>query len=200
MMHVLLLSKQIKDGEPVSEYVKSLASYLNDEGLKVSIVSFDDGAYYSLSSDINVYRFPLQFEGSNIFNWSMMMNNELKGQVMDNIETDSIDVIHANDWTTVPAAVSLSKVLERPMFFTVHSTEQQRGFGAEHSEMISELEWQGVYEADKVLANNEDTKNSLIFDLDAPEDKMDVISPLREAWQSRVLKTYREHVKLKEEV
>lgn len=200
MKHVLLLSKQIKDGELVSEYVKSLASYLNDEGLKVSIVSFDDGAYYSLSSDINVYRFPLHFDGSNIFNWSMMMNNELKGQVMDNIDVESIDVIHANDWTTVPAAVSLSKYLERPMFFTVHSTEQQRGFGAEHSEMISELEWQGVYEADKVLANNEDTKNSLLFDLDAPEDKMSVISPLTEAWEPRILKTYREHFKLKEEV
>ena len=200
MKHVLLLSKQIKDGEPVSEYVKSLASYLNDEGLKVSIVSFDDGAYYSLSSDINVYRFPLHFDGSNIFNWSMMMNNELKGQVMDNIDAESIDVIHANDWTTVPAAVSLSKYLERPMFFTVHSTEQQRGFGTEHSEMISELEWQGIYEADRVFANNEDTKNSLLFDLDAPEDKMSVISPLTEAWESRILKTYREHVKLKEEV
>lgn len=200
MKHVLLLSKQIKDGEPVSEYVKSLASYLNDEGLKVSIVSFDDGSYYSLDPEINVYRFPLNFDGSNIFNWSMMMNNELKGQVMENIDSDSIDVIHANDWTTVPAAVSLSKYLERPMFFTVHSTEQQRGFGTEQSEVISELEWQGVYEAEKVFANNEDTKNSLLFDLDAPGEKMKVIRPLTEAWESRILKTYREHVKLKEEV
>ncbi|WP_414837629.1 glycosyltransferase family 4 protein [Candidatus Nanosalina sp. VS9-1] len=200
MDHVLLLSKQIKDDEPVSEYVKSLASYLNNEGLQVSIVSFDDGSYYSLDSDIEVYRFPLHFDGSNIFNWSMMMNNEIKGQVMENIDTASIDVIHAHDWTTVPAAISLSKVLERPMMLTFHSTEQQRGFGTEHSEMISELEWQGAYESVKVFANNEDTKNSLLFDLDVSEDKIEFVSPLTEAWQSRILKAYREHVKLKEEV
>lgn len=200
MKHVLILSKQIKDGEPVSEYVKSLASYLVEEGLEVSIVSFDDGSYFSLDDRINVYRFPLHFEGSNIFNWSMMMNNEIKGQVIDNIDTDSIDIIHANDWTTAPAGVSLSKHLERPLFFTVHSTEQERGFGTEQSQVISELEWQAVYESDKVFANNQDTRDSLVFDLDAPEDKIDVISPLEEGWESRVLKTYRELVKLKQEV
>jgi glycogen(starch) synthase len=129
-----------------------------------------------------------------------MMNNEIKGQVMENIDTESIDVIHANDWTTVPAAVSLSKVLERPMILTLHSTEQQRGFGAEHSEMISELEWQGAYEADEVFVNNEDSRNSLLFDLDVPEEKMDVVRPLKDGWESRILKTYREQVKVKQEV
>lgn len=200
MKHVLLLSKQIKDDEPVSEYVKSLASYLNDEGLQVSIVSFDDGSYYSLNSEIDVYRFPLHFDGSNIFNWSMMMNNEIKGQVMENIDAESIDIIHANDWTTVPAAISLSKVLERPMMLTFHSTEHQRGFGTEHSEMISELEWQGAYEADQVFVNNEDSRNSLLFDLDVPGEKMDIVGPLTEGWRSRILKTYREQVKVKQEV
>lgn len=200
MNHVLLLSKQIKDGEPVSEYVKSLASYLVDEGLEVSIVSFDDGSYFSLDDRIDFYRFPLHFEGSNIFNWSMMMNNEIKGQVIENIDVDSIDIIHANDWTTAPAGISLSKHLERPLFFTAHSTEQERGFGTEQSEVISELEWQAVYESDQVFANNEDTKNSLIFDLDSPEEKIDVISPLEEAWESRTLKMYRRHVKVEQKV
>ncbi len=200
MTHVLILSKQIKDGEPVSEYVKSLASHLNEKGFKVSIVSFDDGSYYSLDDEINVHRFPLHFNGSNIFNWSMMMNNELKGQVMENIDVESVDIIHANDWTTVPGAISLSKHLERPMVFTVHSTEHERGFGTENSEMISELEWKGVYDAETVIANNEGTYNSLIHDLDTPEKKIEVIRPLREGWESRVLKTYKEHVKLEKEV
>ena len=200
MKHVLLLSKQIKDDEPVSEYVKSLASYLVGEGFKVSIVSFDDGSYFSLDDKIDVYRFPLHFEGSNIFNWSMMMNNEIKGQVIENIDVESIDIIHANDWTTAPAGISLSKHLERPLFFTAHSTEHERGFGTEQSEVISELEWQAVYESDQVFANNEDTKNSLIFDLDAPDQKIDIISPLEEGWESRILKTYRKQVKVEQKV
>jgi len=200
MKHVLLLSKQIKEDEPVSEYVKSLASYLNKEGLKVSIVSFDDGSYFSLNDEIDVHRFPLHFEGSNIFNWSMMMNNEIKGQVMSEIDVDSIDVIHANDWTTAPAGISLSKHLERPLLITFHSTEHERGFGTDQSEAISEIEWQAVYEADKVFVNNDDTRNSLLFDLDVPEDKIELISPLKDRWQSRILKAYRNQLEIKQEV
>lgn len=200
MKHVLILSKQMKDGEPVSEYIKSLTSHLVSESWKVSVVSFDDDSYVSLNSEIDFYRFPLHFEGSNIFNWSMMMNNEIKGQVMEKLDTESIDAIHSNDWTTVPAGVSLSKHLETPLFLTLHSTEHERGFGTKQSEIISELEWQGIYESDKVFANNEDTKNSLLFDLDTPEEKIQVTRPLNDGWESRVLRTYRKHVKIDQKV
>ncbi|PSH02162.1 MAG: hypothetical protein BRC26_01955, partial [Nanohaloarchaea archaeon QH_8_44_6] len=105
-MNVVLISKQFSDGEAISEYVKTIAEYLVDEGLDVTVVSFDDGSYYSIDDRVDVLRAPLDFEGDNLYNWSMMMNNELKEQVMQNVG-DEVDVIHANDWTTVPGGVAL---------------------------------------------------------------------------------------------
>ncbi len=191
-MKILLLSKELRDGEAVSEYVKNLAEYLVSENHEVTIVSFDDGSYYSLDDRVEVHRFPLNFEGDNLYNWSMMMNNEMKGQVVKETDVGQFDIIHANDWTTVPGAVSLSKQYETSFVLTLHSTENERGFGSEESEVISELEWQGTYEADEILVNRDETRNSVLFDLDTPEDKLNMIDPLEEGWQHRILNTYKE--------
>ncbi|MFB6174932.1 MAG: glycosyltransferase [Candidatus Nanohalobium sp.] len=198
-MNVVLLSKQFSDGEAISEYIKSIAEHLTYSGHDVTIVSFDDGSYYSIDEGVDVLRAPLNFDGDNIYNWSMMMNNELKEQVMQNVGGE-VDVIHANDWTTVPGGVALSKNLERPLVLTLHSTENERGFEGEHAEMISELEWQGAYEADQILTTKEDTKNSVLFDLDAPGEKVDVIDPYSDRWPERVLKKYAELVKQEKKV
>lgn len=198
-MNIVLLSKQFSDGEAISEYIKTIAEHAAGEGHDVTVVSFDDGSYYSISEEVEVIRVPMNFEGDNIYNWSMMMNNELKGQVMDKIG-EEVDVIHANDWTTVPGGVSLAKKLEKPFFLTMHSTENERGFEGDHAEMISELEWQGAYEADQILATKEDTKNSVLFDLDAPDEKVEVIDPYSHGWPERVLKKYAEVVKQEKKV
>ncbi len=199
-MNVVLLSKQLKDGEAISEYTKNIAEKLVQEGHEATIISFDDGSYYSIDDRVDVVRFPLHFDGDNIYNWSMMMNNEMKGQVMGLLEEKDFDLIHANDWTTVPGAVAISKHLEKPMVITIHSTENERGFEGEQAEMISELEWQGAYESDQVLVTKEDTKNSVLFDLDAPEDKLEVIDPFSDGWRERILNKYRELLKHKKEV
>lgn len=198
-MNIVLISKQFSDGEAISEYIKTIAEYLVDQGHEVCVVSFDDGSYYSIDDRVDVLRAPLDFDGDNLYNWSMMMNNELKEQVMQNIGED-VDLIHANDWITVPGGVALSKKLERPLVLTFHSTENERGFEGEHAEIISELEWQGVYESDQILTTKEDTKNSVLFDLDAPDDKVDVVDPFSHGWPERVLNKYRELVKQEKKV
>jgi glycogen synthase len=198
-MKVVMLSKQFSDGEAISEYIKTIAEHLANEGHDVTVVSFDDGSYYSISEDVEVLRAPLNFDGDNIYNWSMMMNNELKEQVMQNVG-EEVDVIHANDWTTVPGGVALSKKLESPLLLTLHSTENERGFEGEHAEMISELEWQGAYEADQILTTKDDTKNSVLFDLDAPDEKVDVIDPYSDGWPERVLNKYAVLVKQQQKI
>jgi len=199
-MKVLLLSKNLSDGEAVSEYVKNLAEYLVSENNEVTIVSFDDESYYSIDDRVNVNRFPLNFEGDNLYNWSMMMNNEMKGQVVEETDVEEFDIIHAHDWTTVPGAVSLSKQFETAFVLTIHSTENERGFGSEESEVISELEWQGTFEADKVIVNRDETRNSVLFDLDAPEEKLEMIDPLKDGWQQIILNNYRNLLDNKEQV
>lgn len=197
-MKVVLLSKQLTDGEAISEYVKTLAEHLVDNGHEAAIVSFDDGSYYSVRDEVNVYRVPLNFDGSNIYNWSMMMNNELKREARRVLEDEQYDIIHANDWTTIPGGVAMKKHTEKPLITTIHSTENERGFQGDQAEMISELEWQGCYESDFILTTKEDTKNSALFDLDTPNDKIEVIDPYTQDWEKRVLKRYEELVKNKE--
>jgi hypothetical protein len=191
-MRIAFLVKNFADGDDVSEYVKSLAEYAAEKGHDPCVFSFDDRSHYSVSEDVEVERFRLHFDGDSLYTWAMMMNNEMKGKVMEKIEEESIDIIHANDWTTAPGGVTLSKHLEKPLFLSFHSTENQRGFQGEHSGLISELEWQGSFEADRVFANNDDVKNSLLFDLDLPDEKISVADPLHNGWQEKILNCYQE--------
>jgi hypothetical protein len=190
-MRIAFLVKNFADGDDLSEYVKSLAEYAADKGHDPFVVSFDDGSHYTVSDEVEVERFRLHFEGDSLYTWAMMMNNELKARVMDDLE-GKVDVIHANDWTTAPGGVTLSKHLEKPLFITFHSTENMRGFQGENSGLISEMEWQGSFEADLVFANNDDVKNSLLFDLDLPDEKVEVADPLHHGWQERILNAYGE--------
>jgi hypothetical protein len=191
-MKIAYLIKNFRDGDELSEYVKSLAEHAAAQGHEPCVISFDDGSDYTISENVDVQRFQLHFEGDSLYTWSMMMNNEMKGRVMKQMEGREIDIIHANDWTTAPGAVSLSKHLEKPFFLTIHSTENQRGFQGDNSGLISEMEWQGCSEADKVFANNEDVKNSLLFDLQMPDEKVCVADPLHEGWRKKILNQYRE--------
>ncbi|QKQ98654.1 glycosyltransferase [Candidatus Nanohaloarchaea archaeon] len=197
-MKVLLLAKEFRDGEGVSEYCKNLAEYLVDQGHQATIVSFDDMAEYHVDDRVDVQKVPLPFEGDNIYNWAMMMNNELKNRAREIIEAENYDIIHCNDWITVPGGVSLQKHLELPLAVTIHSTENERGFEGDHAELISELEWQGTFEADKVFVTKEDTKNSVLFDLDVPEEKLKAVDPYSHDWQSRILNEYKQIVKQEE--
>lgn len=198
-MKILLLSKELRDGEGVSEYCKNIAEKLVEEGHEAAIVSFDDGSYYSVDDRVEVKRVPLNFDGDNIYNWSMILNNQLKREARELLEEDDFDLIHANDWTTVPGGVTLSRHTEKPLAVTIHSTENERGFEGDHADMISELEWQGSYEADKVFATNHGTSDSLRFDLDVPGEKIEVIDPYNPEWRGRILKSYRDLIKNKVE-
>ena len=191
-MRIAFLVKNFADGDDLSEYVKSLAEYAADQGHDPCVVSFDDGSNYTVSDEVEVERFELHFDGNSLYTWAMMMNNEMKSRVMEKVEDEDFDFIHANDWTTAPGGVTLSKHLEIPMFLTVHSTENQRGFQGENSGLISELEWQGTFEADKVFANNDDVKNSLLFDLEMSNEKVCVADPLHSGWQEIILNSYQE--------
>ncbi len=194
-MRVALLSKNFTDGEGVSEYVKNIAEHLVEKGHEAVIVAFEDGTWYSIDDRVDVNRVPIDFEGNNIYNWSMMMNNEIKRQVMELEEEGEFDLIHVNDWTTVPGGVALAKAAEKPLVLTLHSTENERGFGGDHAGMISELEWQGVFESQKVLVTKQETRDSVAFDLDVPEEKIELADPYMEGWLDTVLKTYREVIK-----
>jgi glycogen synthase len=155
-------------------------------------VAFEDGSSYSIDDRVDVVRVPLHFDGDNIFNWAMMLNNEIKGAVKGVKDREEVDLIHANDWATVPGGTTLARHLEVPMVATIHSTENERGFEGEHAGMISEMEWQAGFEADLVLTTNGGTENSLKFDLDVPAEKLETVDPYEESWTERIIEIYEE--------
>ncbi len=188
---VLLLSRELAENEGVSEYVKSLAFFLARKGVEVHIVCFSSSPdEASLGERIHVHRVPFMIHGDSLFNWSMLMNNELKRRSREIFEGMGFEIIHANDWVTSTSAISLAKFTEKPLIVTIHSTEKERGFGAKHSSLISDMEWWLTYEAGCVLSNNERTYNSLRHDLQLPEEKIRLVNPLQEGWQGRVLEIY----------
>jgi hypothetical protein len=199
-MKVLFLTRCFGEGEAATEYVKAVAHELVEQGDEAVVVAFDDGAYYSVDDRVEVRRVGLPFEGDNMYNWSMMMNNELKKEAQEAFKDGKPDIIHSIDWTAVPGGVALSRHLDKPLVVTFQSTENERGFGGEQAGVISELEWQGAFEAEKAIATSEDTKNSLLFDLDVPEEKIDIIDPFSDNWQQRVLNSYRDTIKQEKEV
>jgi hypothetical protein len=187
---VLLLSREFVDGESTSEYSRSLADFLSENGIEVHIVCFGNPDSEESTGRIHVHRVPLLIHGDNLFNWSMLMNNELKRRAREIFEGEGFDVIHGNDWVTSTAAISIAKLTEKPLIVTIHSTEKERGFGMPHSGMISDLEWWLTYEAGCVLSNNERTCWSLKSDLQLPEEKVRLIDPMKEGWQKEVLAIY----------
>lgn len=170
-----------------------------EEGGEAAVVSFDDGSRYSIDDRVSVYRVDLHFDGDNLYNWSMMLNNRLKEKAREAFDAEP-DVIHVIDWTAIPGGVALSKKYDVPLVVTYQSTENERGFQGDHSQMISELEWDGAFEADLAVATSEDTKNSLLFDLDVPDEKVRVIDPYGPDWEQNVLREYKELSKRKKEV
>lgn len=199
-MNVLYLTRKFEEGEASTEHAKDLAEHVVDEGGRAVIVSFDDGSYYSVDDRVEVYRVKVHFDGDNLYSWSMMMNNELKRKAREVFEDEEPDIIHAVDWTAISGGVSLSKNHDSPLFITFQSTENERGFQGEHAGMISELEWDGAFEADEILATSEDTKNSLLFDLDVPGEKVQVIDPYDSGWKRKVYKRYKQISGHKKEV
>ena len=188
---VLLLSRELTDNEGVSEYVKSLGIFLAGKGIEVHIVCFSSfPSEENPGGKIHVHRVPFMIHGDSLFNWSMLMNNELKRRSREIFEGMGFDIIHANDWVTSTSAISLAKFTEKPLIVTIHSTEKERGFGTKHSGIISDMEWLLTYEAGCVLSNNERTYSSLRHDLQLPEEKIRLINPLQEGWQAKVLETY----------
>ena len=187
-LNILLISRKLVAGENVSEYVKYLSEYLVDSGHKVTLAVLESGSGPSLDKEVSVESIHTDFDSGDFYNQIMMLNNYVKS--LDELE--DFDLVHANDWSTVPAAVSVSSYQEIPMFFTLHSTEYERGFGDQHSQSISDMELKGVENAEVVFVNREETRKSVVNDLGLSEEKIDFVDPLSEAWQNKVESIYQE--------
>ncbi len=89
-------------------------------------------------------------------------------------KTENFDVIHAHDWMTYPAAMATSKVSGKPLIVQVHSTEFDRS-GDNVNQTIYDIEREGMYAADKIIAVSYFTRNTIISRYGVSGDKIEVV-------------------------
>ncbi|MBR9690795.1 glycosyltransferase family 4 protein [Candidatus Woesearchaeota archaeon] len=76
-------------------------------------------------------------------------------------EQEGHDVIHAHDWMAYRAGINAKKVSGKPLVCHIHATEFDRT-GNNPNYHISHKEFEGLKEADLVIANSNYTKQNII--------------------------------------
>ncbi|MHC4194790.1 MAG: glycosyltransferase family 4 protein, partial [Planctomycetota bacterium] len=76
-------------------------------------------------------------------------------------KNEQLDVIHAHDWMTFPAAIRVAAESGKPLIIHVHSTEFDRS-GEHINQMIYDIERQGMHAANKIIAVSNFTRDLII--------------------------------------
>lgn len=85
------------------------------------------------------------------------------------------DVIHAHDWLTMKAGVTIKKATNTPLVVHVHATEFDRSGEHWGNPLVHEVEQHGLLMADRIIAVSAITKQVIIDNYDIPNDKIEVI-------------------------
>ncbi|MFP4118909.1 MAG: glycosyltransferase family 4 protein, partial [Candidatus Woesearchaeota archaeon] len=85
------------------------------------------------------------------------------------------DVIHAHDWTTVPAATVAKRLSGKPLIVHCHITEVNKNAGKGVNQEVYDIERTGFFAADKVFAVSEGIKQTLIDHYGVPGEKVHVV-------------------------
>ncbi len=185
---VLMIIQKYNDGEKLSEYSKSLASFLKERNIETHLVCFGEQEREGVFDGMNLHEFSFKLHGDNYFSWSMLIQTRFMEKIDEIIEKKDVKLIHANDWTAVPASLTASKLHDIPFVITYHSVEEERGMDKPHSHQISDLEWEGVEEASFIIVHKEKTKEAMeVYDL--PENKVKLLAD--EDWEEDVFQLYK---------
>ncbi len=174
-MEILMLTWEYPPNKVggVAAHVEDLSKTLNEMGHDITVITFGEEEESEVKDGIEVHRINAK-EGPDITSWVLMSNHRMQKKGVELLKEKDFDIIHAHDWSAVPAAASLKEVTDAPMVTTLHSLERSR-VGSIHSDMsklINDLEWYGAYEADKVITVGEDIRDEILHHFSVPEEKL----------------------------
>jgi glycogen(starch) synthase len=89
-------------------------------------------------------------------------------------EQYNFDIVHAHDWMTYPAGITVAAISGKPLVIHVHSTEFDRS-GEHVNQMIYDIERQGMERANKIIAVSHFTRNIIISRYGISGDKVEVV-------------------------
>jgi glycogen(starch) synthase len=93
---------------------------------------------------------------------------------LSKVRSFHFDVIHAHDWLTFPAGLTIARITGKPLVVHVHSTEFDRS-GEHVNQRIYEIERRGMHGAMRVVAVSQLTKNIIVRRYGVPERKVEVV-------------------------
>ena len=95
-------------------------------------------------------------------------------RVLKVARAEEFDLIHAHDWMTFPAALTLAAETGKPLIVQVHSTEFDRS-GQDVNQYVYDIERYAMAAADKVIAVSRYTKNIIVNRYGVEPEKIEVV-------------------------
>lgn len=114
-------------------------------------------------------------------------------------EGEEFDVIHAHDWTTIPAALALKQKFGKPVVLHVHITEFDKTGGEHADPTVYKIEHDGFHKADRVIAVSNFVKQRLVNKYYVDPKKITVVYNSVES-ADQVLGTARERISANDKV
>ncbi|MCJ7698846.1 glycosyltransferase family 4 protein [Candidatus Bathyarchaeota archaeon] len=166
----------------LATYVKNLAVRLVKNQTKTCVITYDDylTGEYDEPEGIKTVKVtnPVRTH-IGVLTWVLTLNQEVE-RAAANIyySTDKqVDIIDAQDWHFIPAAVTLKKGLGIPFIYSVESLEDHRSRGANSpfNMAIKSIEWLGMYEAERILVKSEWMRDETARLYKVPLEKVKII-------------------------
>jgi 1,4-alpha-glucan branching enzyme len=181
----------------LATYVKNLAVRLVKNQTKTCVITYDDylTGEYDEPEGIKTVKVtnPVRTH-IGVLTWVLTLNQEVE-RAAANIyySTDKqVDIIDAQDWHFIPAAVTLKKGLGIPFIYSVESLEDHRSRGANSpfNMAIKSIEWLGMYEAERILVKSEWMRDETARLYKVPLEKVKIIPSKSSKLAEEVLDNY----------
>ena len=141
------------DGVKITAINSLLTAYLDETGFS-RLRGNHDGAWYGTS----IYEEAMRF-GDMALLWA---------------KTQPHEIIHAHDWMSYPAAMKAHRYSGKPWIAHVHATEFDRT-GGNVNQQIADIEYQGLQDADRIIAVSRYTKDVIEKRYSIAGSKIEVI-------------------------
>lgn len=165
----------------ISLHVTELAAALQRMGHEVHVFTriSQNQKIYEAIDGVHYHRCPFAFSNDFVYE---MSTNMCESMAYYFFQTENVagkfDLIHGHDWMVVNALAKIKEAREKPVVFTLHSTQ----FGRDGNHLwdgkakdIHRLEWYGTYLADRVIVCSNVMKREVMQLHKLPEWKLRVI-------------------------
>jgi len=177
-------------------YVRELATRLKKEGVEVYVLTYapaEERTEVDEGVVIKRVKPPITVT-TNIVVWSLLFTTRLQAVAANLIyNLGSVDVVDAQEWITVDAALALKDRFEIPFVYTIHSLEKHRSASSATplNIAIESVEELGCREADCIVVKSEWMRSEVASKVGGVAGKIRVVEPYTERWLEGVLKAYR---------